>query len=82
MKHAVEMAPGAMIYIQSIIKISAGIQKLIGGDIQTHIQHGYCISLILFFQNEGSNLKNAAENFLYYEYIMEYIFQIMTLFAE
>jgi hypothetical protein len=35
---AVEMGPGAMIYIQSFIKIDSGIQKSIGGggDTQTY----------------------------------------------
>jgi hypothetical protein len=36
MKYAVEMGSGAMIYIPSFIKIGSGIQKLIGGDSQTH----------------------------------------------
>jgi hypothetical protein len=38
MKYAVEMGSGAMIYIQSFIKIGSGIQKLMGGgftDTQT-----------------------------------------------
>jgi hypothetical protein len=40
MKYAVEMGSCAMIYsyIQSFIKIGSGIQKLIGGDTQTHRQ--------------------------------------------
>jgi hypothetical protein len=47
MKCAVEMGSGAMIYVQSFIKIGSGIQKLIGGiHIQTHRQHGYLTSLL------------------------------------
>jgi hypothetical protein len=40
MKYAVEMGSGAMIYIQSFIKILSGIQKLTGGggDTQTHTE--------------------------------------------
>jgi hypothetical protein len=36
MKYAVEMDSGAMVYIPSFIKIGLGIQKLIGGNSQTH----------------------------------------------
>jgi hypothetical protein len=36
MKYAVDMGPGAMIYVPSFIKIGSAIQKLIGGDSQTH----------------------------------------------
>jgi hypothetical protein len=32
MEYAIEMGPGAMIYIPNFIKIGQGIQKLIGGD--------------------------------------------------
>jgi hypothetical protein len=49
MKYAVEMGSGAMTYIPSFMKIGSGIQKLIGGDIQTHRQHGERISLLSFF---------------------------------
>jgi hypothetical protein len=31
MKYAVEMGSGAMVYIQSFIKIDSGIETLIGG---------------------------------------------------
>jgi hypothetical protein len=34
--YAVEMGSGAVIYVPSFIKIGSGIQKLIGGDTQTH----------------------------------------------
>jgi hypothetical protein len=36
MKYAIEMGSSAMIYIQSFMKIGSGIQKLMGGDTQTH----------------------------------------------
>jgi hypothetical protein len=48
-----------MIYIPSFIKFGSGIQKLTGGDTQTHrrvIQHGKFISPLLFFTKE-SRLK-------------------------
>jgi hypothetical protein len=36
MKYAVKMGSVAMIYIPSFIKIGSDIQKLTGGDMQTH----------------------------------------------
>jgi hypothetical protein len=36
MKYAVEKGLGAMVYTPRVIKIGSGIQKLIGGDSQTH----------------------------------------------
>jgi hypothetical protein len=50
MKYAVEMGSGAVIYIQSFIRIGSGIQKLMGrsGYLQTHRQHDDLISLLLF----------------------------------
>jgi hypothetical protein len=36
MEYTVEMGSGAMIYIESFIKIGSGIQKLIQGDTQMH----------------------------------------------
>jgi hypothetical protein len=62
MKHAVEMGSGIMIHIASFI------QKLIGGDSQTHSQHGNVISPLLLFQNKESRLttylilKKNAQN--------------------
>jgi hypothetical protein len=47
------MDSGTKIYVQSIIKIYAGIQKLTGGDIhvQMHRQYGDCMSQhFLFFK--------------------------------
>jgi hypothetical protein len=47
MKYAVGMGSGAMIYIQSFIKICSGIQKFItGGGRGRHRQHGDSISLL------------------------------------
>jgi hypothetical protein len=50
MKHAVEMGSDATIYIPSFTKIGSGFQELIGGNTQTHRQHGDRISLLLFFK--------------------------------
>jgi hypothetical protein len=60
MKYAIEMGSGAMIYIPSFRKFGSCIQKLIGGDTKTrrHRRYGDRISLILFFQNKKSRLKN------------------------
>jgi hypothetical protein len=44
MKYFVKMGSGAMMHIPSFIKIASGIQKLIGGDAETHRQHGDRIS--------------------------------------
>jgi hypothetical protein len=55
--YAIEIGSGA-ICIPSFIKIDSGVQKLIGGIyMQTHRQLGDLISLVLFFQNEGSRLR-------------------------
>jgi hypothetical protein len=45
-----------MIQIPVFINIDLGIQKLIGGDSQTHRQHGDRISLFPLFQNRESRL--------------------------
>jgi hypothetical protein len=58
MNYAVEMGSGAMIYIPSFIEIGSGIQKLIGGDSQTHRQHGDRISLLSFVENIKNRLKH------------------------
>jgi hypothetical protein len=42
---AIEMGSGAVIYVPSFIQIGSGIQKLIGGDTQTHRQPGDAVSL-------------------------------------
>jgi hypothetical protein len=53
MKYAVEMGPGAVIYIPSFVKIGYGIRTLMGrGDSETHRQHGDRISLLSVFQNK------------------------------
>jgi hypothetical protein len=39
MKYDVEMVSGAIIYVPSFVKISSGIQKLIGGCTDTE-RHG------------------------------------------
>jgi hypothetical protein len=41
---------GGVVYTPNVIKIGAGIQKLIGGiHMQTHRQQGDLIGLLLFF---------------------------------
>jgi hypothetical protein len=57
MEYAVEMGSGAMIYVPSFIMIGSGTQKLVRGDTQTHRRHGGLISLLSFFQNKESRLK-------------------------
>jgi hypothetical protein len=59
MKYAIEMGSGAMIYMLRFIMIGSGIQKLIGGNSQTHRQHGDRISLLSFFPNKEIRLKTA-----------------------
>jgi hypothetical protein len=51
------MGPGAVMYIPSFIKTGSRIQKLVGGDTQTHRQQGDLISpSFFFFQNKESRL--------------------------
>jgi hypothetical protein len=38
MKYVVEIGSGAVICIQSFIKIASGIQKLMGGGMHRHIE--------------------------------------------
>jgi hypothetical protein len=60
MNYALEMGSGVIIYIPGFIKISSGIQKLIGethADTQTHREEGELISLFLVFQNKESRRK-------------------------
>jgi hypothetical protein len=54
MKYIDEMGSGAIICIPIFIKTGSAIQKLTGGDTQTHRQHGDLISLIPFFENKES----------------------------
>jgi hypothetical protein len=49
MMYTIEMGVGAMIYIQSSIKIGSAIPKLIIIHIQTHRLEGDLISLLLFY---------------------------------
>jgi hypothetical protein len=65
MKYVIEMASGAIVYTPSFIQICLGIQKLIGGDTQTHREHGDSISLLLFFINKESRLKICTPGILY-----------------
>jgi hypothetical protein len=51
MKYAVEMGSGAMIYKPSSIKNGSSIQKLI------RAMQGHTDSLLLFFQNKESRLR-------------------------
>jgi hypothetical protein len=59
MKYAAKMGSGAMLYIASFIKTGSDIQKLMGGDTQTHRQQGDLMSSLLFFQNTESRLKTG-----------------------
>jgi hypothetical protein len=47
-----------------VIHICLDIQKLIGGDTQTHRQHGDRISLLLFFKNKESRLIRRKSPFM------------------
>jgi hypothetical protein len=58
MKYAVEMGPGVKIYIPGSINIGSGIQKLIGGDSQTHGNTGLR-SLSLLQESRSRNRKRA-----------------------
>jgi hypothetical protein len=57
MKYGVETGSGAMVYIPSFIKIGSAIQKLIGGNTQTHRQHDSRINLLLLFQNKEGRIQ-------------------------
>jgi hypothetical protein len=55
------MGSGAITYIPSYIQIGSGIQKLKGGNTQTHRQQGDLISLCcLFFENKKRGLKTET----------------------
>jgi hypothetical protein len=48
------MGSGAVIYVPTFLKIGSGIQKLVGGDTQTHTQTtSDLISLLYFFSKYG-----------------------------
>jgi hypothetical protein len=53
MKYAVEMDSGAIVYMQSFIKIGSDIQRLMEGGGFTHRQLGDLISLLLFLKNKA-----------------------------
>jgi hypothetical protein len=61
MKYAVEMDPGATVYIQSFIKIALGIEM---GDTQIHTLNNYGkpIPLLLFFHNVKEAKKKLVLN--------------------
>jgi hypothetical protein len=61
MKCDVEMGSVTMMCIPSFIKICSIIQKLQGGDSQTHKQHGDLLSLLLLFQNTARRLIITGE---------------------
>jgi hypothetical protein len=72
--YAVEMASDGMIYNESFIKVSSGVQKLLWGiHIQTHTdtygQQGDIISLLLFFQYKGSRLQIFSQNWIFLKII-------------
>jgi hypothetical protein len=56
MNYAVEMGSGAVIYSVSFMKIASRIQKFIYG---THRNRAWKLHKLIFFQNEGSSLKNC-----------------------
>jgi hypothetical protein len=58
--YAIEMVSGAMIYVPSFITIGSGVQKLMGGGIQTHARTAtWSHKPTLFFQNKESRLKTT-----------------------
>jgi hypothetical protein len=58
MKQALEIGSGAMTYIPSFIKTGSAIHRLMReGYVKPLREHGYRISLFLFFQNKESMLK-------------------------
>jgi hypothetical protein len=66
MKYAVKLVPVVMIYcIPNYIKIDSGIQKLIGGDTQTHKTHSQLgvlkrLFLFIFFSKQRQWDKNDS----------------------
>jgi hypothetical protein len=51
MKYAIEMGPGAVIYVSSFIKTGSGIHKVDGGG-GIHRQQGDLMIPLLFGQNK------------------------------
>jgi hypothetical protein len=61
MKYANEMSSDGMIHIPRFMMIGSGIQKLLWSiHIETHRQRGDSISLLLFFQNVETLLKELS----------------------
>jgi hypothetical protein len=59
MKHAFDMGSGVMIYIPSFMKIGSAIQMLGEGGC-TETWRGDHLSLLSYFQNKESRLKNIS----------------------
>jgi hypothetical protein len=53
MKYAVKMASGAYIYTQSFTQIGSRIQKLKGGNSQTHRHRGSMEIASVYFRKVG-----------------------------
>jgi hypothetical protein len=49
MKYAADIGSAAIIHIPGPIKIGSDIQKLVGGNSQTHRQRRYCLRFGLIF---------------------------------
>jgi hypothetical protein len=61
------MGSGAIIYIQSFIKIGSGIQKLIG---RIHRYNGDGTSVLSFLKNKESRLKIIANFTSHPQYVV------------
>jgi hypothetical protein len=59
MRYAVEIDSGVTIHIPSFVKI--GCPSYVDKVIHRHRQHGYLISLFLFFRNKKNKLKNEGK---------------------
>jgi hypothetical protein len=55
------MGSGVVIYVPSFIKTGSSVQKLIGGDSQTHREQRDVISLLYFFKIGESRLKSNGD---------------------
>jgi hypothetical protein len=60
---SVEIGLGTMIYIPSFIKIGSAIQKLIGGDTQTHRQHEDVYAYLSYFEEMKEGLCDLLSSF-------------------
>jgi hypothetical protein len=65
--YAAEMSSVAIIYLRSFIQTGSGskVNDEGEGDSQTHREHGYLISLLLFLQHKESRLIIGI-NFYYH----------------